>query len=72
MLSSVLHAPLRFFESTPQGRLVVLLPSYSYLCRAIDFRIMNLFSRDQYVVDEVLVRVMSGFFRSTFLRFLQY
>ncbi len=28
------------------------------------FRIMNLFSRDVYVVDEVLVRVLSGFFRS--------
>ena len=26
---------------------------------------MNLFSRDLYVVDEVLVRVLSGFFRST-------
>lgn len=26
--------------------------------------IMNLFSRDQYVVDEVMVRVLSGFMRS--------
>ncbi|KAG8965978.1 hypothetical protein FRC03_012713 [Tulasnella sp. 419] len=46
MLHSVLRAPLRFFESTPQGR------------------IMNLFSRDQNVVDEVLTRVFSGFFRT--------
>ncbi|KAF8595618.1 metal resistance protein YCF1 [Ceratobasidium sp. AG-I] len=27
-------------------------------------RIMNLFSRDQYVIDEVLIRVFSGFFRT--------
>ncbi|KAG8854878.1 hypothetical protein FRB96_007278 [Tulasnella sp. 330] len=46
MLNSVLRAPLQFFESTPQGR------------------IMNLFSRDQYVVDEVMVRVLSGFMRT--------
>ncbi|KAG8890737.1 hypothetical protein FRB99_003859, partial [Tulasnella sp. 403] len=46
MLFSVLRAPLRFFESTPQGR------------------IMNLFSRDLYVIDEVLIRVLSGFFRT--------
>ncbi|KAG8899063.1 hypothetical protein FRC01_010678, partial [Tulasnella sp. 417] len=45
MLSSILRAPLQFFESTPQGR------------------ILNLFSRDIYTVDEVLVRVWSAFFR---------
>jgi hypothetical protein len=33
---------------------------------------MNLFSRDQYVVDEVLIRVMSGFFRSMTLSRLWY
>ncbi|KAG8790592.1 hypothetical protein FRC12_011475, partial [Ceratobasidium sp. 428] len=27
-------------------------------------RIMNLFSRDQYVIDEVLIRVLGGFFRT--------
>ncbi|KAG8992893.1 hypothetical protein FRB94_011203 [Tulasnella sp. JGI-2019a] len=46
MLNAVLRAPLQFFESTPQGR------------------IMNLFSRDQYVVDEVMVRVLAGFTRT--------
>ncbi|KAG8982491.1 hypothetical protein FRB90_006750 [Tulasnella sp. 427] len=44
MLFSVLRAPLRFFESTPQGR------------------ILNLFSRDMYTIDELLVRVWSAFF----------
>jgi hypothetical protein len=27
-------------------------------------RIMNLFSRDQYVIDEVLIRVLGGFLRT--------
>ncbi|KIK17829.1 hypothetical protein PISMIDRAFT_110603 [Pisolithus microcarpus 441] len=46
MLNSVLHAPLSFFDLTPNGR------------------IMNLFSRDIYVVDQVLGRVMMNLLRT--------
>ncbi|KAH9935900.1 metal resistance protein YCF1 [Epithele typhae] len=46
MLSSVMHAPLSFFETTPTGR------------------ILNLFSRDTYVIDMVLARVVQNTVRT--------
>ncbi|KAJ6621301.1 metal resistance protein YCF1 [Mycena sp. CBHHK59/15] len=47
MLTSLMHAPLSFFELTPTGRT------------------LNLFSRDMYVVDQLLARFVQNLFRTS-------
>ncbi|KAJ6591736.1 P-loop containing nucleoside triphosphate hydrolase protein [Mycena vulgaris] len=47
MLSSLMNAPLSFFELTPTGRT------------------LNLFSRDIYVVDQLLARFVQNLFRTS-------
>ena len=62
MLNSLMHAPLSFFELTPTGRLVA---STLFLIQIhVLYRILNLFSRDTYVVDQILPRVIESLCRT--------
>ena len=59
MLNAVLHAPLTFFELTPTGRSVSVVMMHVRILTLLD-SILNLFSRDTYVVDMILARVWSS------------
>jgi ABC-type multidrug transport system fused ATPase/permease subunit len=62
-----MHAPLSFFETTPTGRcvgfqnhsMILSVKSNSY------HSILNLFSRDTYVVDQILGRVIQNMVRTS-------
>lgn len=56
MLESVMKAPLSFFETTPTGRYYDLPICLGHTLTE-GRRILNLFSRDVYVVDLILARV---------------
>ena len=63
VLAALLRSPLSFFDTTPSGRYAShmrLITSFPYP----PFSILNVFSRDVYVVDQVLARVFSGFIRT--------
>ena len=57
-----MHAPLSFFELTPTGRLVAL--TLPWIQVHVVYRILNLFSRDTYVVDQILPRVIESLCRT--------
>ena len=59
MLHAVLRSPLSFFELTPTGRYVSYRATLATVLTK-EISIMNLFSRDTYVVDQVLARVSPG------------
>ncbi len=63
MLYAVMRAPMSFFELTPTGR-YVLTPAPSVSVLIILHSILNLFSRDTYVVDQVLARVIQNVVRT--------
>jgi ABC-type multidrug transport system fused ATPase/permease subunit len=58
-----MQAPLSFFELTPTGRLVASTPFLKTHIHIVH-RILNLFSRDTYVVDQVLPRVVQALCRT--------
>ena len=62
MLNSLMHAPLSFFELTPTGRLVASILIWTLIHDV--YRILNLFSRDTYVVDQILPRVIESLCRT--------
>lgn len=64
MLDSLLRAPLSFFELTPTGRCASFSLSVPRSALSPWHRILNLFSRDIYVVDQILARVISGLSRT--------
>lgn len=57
MLNSVLRAPLSFFELTPTGRCVPYQYTWAGVLIPFCVSVLNLFSRDTYVVDQLLGRV---------------
>jgi ATP-binding cassette subfamily C (CFTR/MRP) protein 1 len=59
MLAAVLRAPLSFFESTPTGGLFMSVWKHVVLTHGAG-RILNMFSRDVYVLDQVLPGVIQG------------
>ncbi len=62
MLNAIMHAPLTFFELTPTGRYVsVAVAIKGISIMNAHFSILNLFSRDTYVVDMILARVCALF-----------
>lgn len=61
MLDALIRAPLSFFELTPTGRYAP--QSYLLFYTNTPYRILNLFSKDIYVVDGILARVISMSFR---------
>lgn len=57
MLNSLIRAPLSFFEQTPTGR-YVRLPLLSLgTLKFKSSRILNVFSKDIYSIDQTLPRV---------------
>ena len=63
VLAALLRSPLSFFDITPSGRYVTPHASH-YIIFLSSLSILNVFSRDVYVVDQVLSRVFSGFIRT--------
>jgi ATP-binding cassette subfamily C (CFTR/MRP) protein 1 len=59
-----MHAPLSFFELTPTGRLVASITFLNPKKFMFVYRILNLFSRDTYVVDQILPRVIESLCRT--------
>jgi ATP-binding cassette, subfamily C (CFTR/MRP), member 1 len=56
MLNSLIHAPLSFFEQTPTGRYPLPL-SFKKTELRFSCRILNVFSKDVYNIDQTLPRV---------------
>src|SRR5258706_1121963 len=63
VLAALLRSPLSFFDITPSGRDVTPHASH-YIMFLSSLSILNVFSRDVYVIDQVLARVFSGFIRT--------
>ena len=57
MLNSLIRAPLSFFEQTPTGRYVPALGFRGKLTFMSSSRILNVFSKDIYSIDQTLPRV---------------
>lgn len=69
MLDALIKAPLSFFELTPTGRWASTLPAFASLhaeeLLVADDSVLNLFSRDVYVMDQILGRVIQNFCRTS-------
>jgi ATP-binding cassette subfamily C (CFTR/MRP) protein 1 len=62
MFEAVIRSPMMFFETTPSKHLV-MHSGQELTCISVG-TVLNRFSRDVYVIDEVLARVFGGFFRT--------
>lgn len=67
MLHSVMRAPLNFFETTLTGRCVKLVncEMISEFEQSLVAVSLNLFSRDTYVVDQILARFIQNMIRTS-------